>query len=93
MNEDKNKSPITKDNLDLKIIHKKNQKRKIIRCTCCKQKCNLIRFDCKCGGVFCSVHRYAHMHKCNYIETKTMKQKEDIEKNNPKIENEKFEKI
>ncbi len=93
MNEDKIKSPITKDNLDHKIIHKKNQKRKIIRCTFCKQKCNLIQFDCKCGGIFCSIHRYTHSHNCSYIETRIMIKKEDIKKTNPKIENEKVEKI
>ncbi len=85
MSTDKIKSPITKD----KKIHIK----KIIRCKICRQKCTLIRFECKCKGIFCSVHRYTHSHNCTYIEQTTQDKKKEIEKNNPKIGTEKMDKI
>jgi AN1-type zinc finger protein 5/6 len=84
MNEDKTISPITKD---------KKHKKKIIRCKICRQKCTLIRFECKCKGVFCSVHRYTHSHNCDYIEQKKEEKKKEIENNNPKVETKKINEI
>ena len=40
-------------------IFKKN------RCDMCDQKCGLIPLKCKCGGKFCSEHRYTFMHCCD----------------------------
>lgn len=80
---------------DIKSPIKKNKKSKkhIMRCEICRQKCTLIRFECKCKGVFCSVHRYTHSHNCTYIEQTKQDKKKEIEKNNPKIETEKMNKI
>jgi len=79
MTTDKIKSPIVK--------------KKIPKCSFCRQKLRLIRFDCKCGGTFCSVHRYTHSHKCEFIEKKIELNKKEIMFNNPKIEHDKVEKI
>ena len=70
-----------------------NKKKKNIRCDFCKKKCNLIFFKCKCNGIFCSVHKYTHMHNCNYKDEIKYIKKEEIKKNNPKIEKNKLEKI
>jgi predicted nucleic acid binding AN1-type Zn finger protein len=68
-------------------------KKKVPRCSFCKQKLRLICFNCQCGGVFCSVHRYAHSHKCEFIERQIETNKTKISMNNPKIEHDKLEKI
>ena len=36
------------------------------RCDLCRKKCPLIPYNCKCGGIFCSVHRYSFLHFCDY---------------------------
>ena len=84
------KFPIIKDK---NITKNNNTKKKTIRCGICRQKCNLICFECKCGGIFCSVHRYTHSHNCTYIEQKTQDKKKEIEKNNPKVGCDKVHKI
>ena len=43
----------------IKKIFKKN------RCDMCDKKCGLIPFKCKCGGKFCSEHRYTFLHCCH----------------------------
>ena len=68
-------------------------KKNIPKCLFCKQKLRLICFNCQCGGVFCSVHRYTHSHKCEFIERQIEINKKRIILNNPKIEHNKIEKI
>ena len=53
----------------------------------------MIYFKCNCNGVFCSVHRYTHMHNCNFKDNKKEIKKEELKKNNPKIEKNKIDKI
>ena len=36
----------------------------------CNKKLKLISFDCKCGGCFCSEHRYMSSHNCPSIDDK-----------------------
>ncbi|XP_060187937.1 zinc finger A20 and AN1 domain-containing stress-associated protein 6-like [Lycium barbarum] len=36
------------------------------RCTICKKKVGLTGFSCKCGGMFCRVHRYPEEHACTF---------------------------
>ena len=84
MEENKIKSPIKKESKG-----KKNH----IRCSFCKKKCNLIHFKCKCNGLFCSIHRYTHMHNCNYKEKNAEEKKKEIKENNPKLEKDKVDKI
>ncbi|OUC47303.1 AN1-like Zinc finger [Trichinella nativa] len=52
------------------------------RCLACKKRVGLTGFECRCGGLFCAVHRYTDMHECNF-DYKAMG-KAEIRKNNPK---------
>merc|ERR1712079_540560 len=36
------------------------------RCSACKKKVGLTGFDCRCGGLFCSIHRYSDKHDCSF---------------------------
>lgn len=48
-------------------------------------------FPCRCGGIFCSVHRYANEHSCTFDYKEHGA--EEIRKNNPQIVGEKIQKI
>lgn len=41
-------------------------KNKSCRCLCCKKKIGLLGFACRCGGKFCSMHRYPEKHSCPF---------------------------
>ena len=62
-------------------------KEKIRRCSHekCNKKLKLISFDCKCGGSFCSEHRYTSSHNCPTLEDKKNRCKEILKENNPEI--------
>ena len=32
----------------------------------CKKKVGLTGFTCRCGGLFCSIHRYSDKHECKF---------------------------
>ena len=66
---------------------------KKMRCTFCNKKTGLINFTCKCEGIFCSLHRYTHMHACPLIEEKKKDRKEEIQKQNPKTDSSTLVKI
>jgi len=51
----------------------------------------VIGIDCRCGGHFCSVHRYSDMHECTF-DYRQMAQSE-IRKHNPVVAAEKVAKI
>lgn len=36
------------------------------RCFCCNKKVGLLGFECRCGYVFCSSHRQAEEHRCDF---------------------------
>jgi hypothetical protein len=36
------------------------------RCACCSVKLPLTAFPCRCGGVYCSLHRPDVEHNCSY---------------------------
>ena len=55
------------------------------RCSYCNKKLKLINFDCKCGGKFCSSHRYMNAHQCKLIDNMKKKCKDNIKNNNPEI--------
>jgi len=65
--------------------HKKN------RCAVCKKKLGLTGFDCRCGGQFCSIHRYSDKHNCTF-DYKALGEKE-ISGNNPVVRAQKVAKI
>jgi len=35
-------------------------------CAACQKKLTLSDFSCRCGGLYCSVHRPDYEHKCAY---------------------------
>ncbi|GAB4835183.1 switch-activating protein Sap1 [Ancistrocladus abbreviatus] len=41
-------------------------KRTVNRCSDCKRRVGLTGFRCRCGELFCSVHRYSDRHDCSY---------------------------
>lgn len=69
----------------------KDGKKKKNRCGLCRKKVGLTGFQCRCGGLYCALHRYSDKHECtfNYREMG----QEEIRKNNPVIVGEKIQKI
>nr|XP_033811019.1 AN1-type zinc finger protein 5-like [Geotrypetes seraphini]XP_033811020.1 AN1-type zinc finger protein 5-like [Geotrypetes seraphini]XP_033811021.1 AN1-type zinc finger protein 5-like [Geotrypetes seraphini] len=61
------------------------------RCFMCRKKVGLTGFDCRCGNLFCAVHRYSDKHECPY-DYKT-EAAEKIRKENPIIVAEKIQKL
>lgn len=61
------------------------------RCTTCRKRVGLTGFNCKCGNLFCSVHRYSDKHNCDF-DYHTAAQ-DAIAKNNPVVKAEKLDKI
>ncbi|CAI9269828.1 unnamed protein product [Lactuca saligna] len=61
------------------------------RCTACRKRIGLTGFSCRCGNVFCSVHRYADKHECS-IDYRAIG-KDAIAKANPIVKAEKLDKI
>jgi len=69
----------------------KEGKKKKNRCLSCKKKVGLTGFECRCGGLFCSIHRYSDKHVCAF-DYKAMGA-EEISKSNPVVVAEKVAKI
>jgi len=67
------------------------KKAKKNRCLSCKKKLGLTGFTCRCGGQFCSIHRYSDKHECQF-DYKAMGEKE-ISQNNPQIVAQKVAKL
>ncbi|KAL5198498.1 hypothetical protein ABZP36_002010 [Zizania latifolia] len=61
------------------------------RCLSCHKKVGLTGFQCRCGGTFCSTHRYTESHKCTFDYKKAGR--DQIAKQNPVVIAEKIEKI
>lgn len=66
-------------------------KKKKNRCLSCKKKVGLTGFTCRCGGLFCSIHRYSDKHMCGF-DYKALGA-EEISKSNPVVVAEKVAKI
>lgn len=69
----------------------KDAKKKKNRCAECRKKVGLTGFQCRCGGLYCAVHRYSDKHNCtfNYREHGA----QEIRRNNPVVVGEKIQKI
>jgi len=67
------------------------KKAKKNRCLSCKKKLGLTGFTCRCGGQFCSLHRYSDKHECPF-DYKAMGEQE-ISQNNPQIVAQKVAKL
>merc|ERR1719320_2109197 len=61
------------------------------RCLSCKKKVGLTGFTCRCGGLFCSIHRYSDKHECSF-DYKALGA-EEISKSNPVAVAQKVKKI
>merc|ERR1712165_638315 len=66
-------------------------KKKKNRCLSCKKKVGLTGFTCRCGGLFCSIHRYSDKHDCTF-DYKELGA-EEIRKSNPVVVASKVQKI
>jgi len=69
----------------------KDGKKKKNRCLSCKKKVGLTGFTCRCGGLFCSIHRYSDKHQCDF-DYKALGA-EEISKSNPVVVAQKVAKI
>ncbi|CAG0918120.1 unnamed protein product [Notodromas monacha] len=62
------------------------------RCSVCRKKLNLTNgFDCRCGNLFCGLHRYAEAHDCSF-DYKTEGRRQ-ISESNPLVIAQKLPKI
>ncbi|XP_060035555.1 AN1-type zinc finger protein 6 isoform X2 [Erinaceus europaeus] len=66
-------------------------KQKKNRCFMCRKKVGLTGFQCRCGNVYCGVHRYSDAHDCSYNYKADAAEK--IRKENPVVVGEKIQKI
>ncbi|XP_025775732.1 AN1-type zinc finger protein 6 isoform X3 [Puma concolor] len=72
-----------------KSLEKPKQKKN--RCFMCRKKVGLTGFECRCGHVYCGVHRYSDVHNCSYNYKADAAEK--IRKENPVVVGEKIQKI
>ncbi|MBN3290248.1 ZFAN6 protein, partial [Polypterus senegalus] len=61
------------------------------RCFLCQKKVGLTGFDCRCGNLFCSIHRYSDTHNCTFDYKADAAEK--LRKENPVVVGEKIQKI
>lgn len=61
------------------------------RCATCRKRVGLTGFSCKCGNLFCAMHRYSDKHDCPF-DYRTVGQ-DAIAKANPIIKADKLDKI
>ena len=61
------------------------------RCTTCKKRVGLTGFECRCGNLFCAVHRYSDKHECPFNYRSAAQ--DAIAKANPVVKAEKLDKI
>ncbi|KAI4378455.1 hypothetical protein MLD38_015933 [Melastoma candidum] len=61
------------------------------RCGACRKKVGLTGFSCKCGDLFCAVHRYSDKHNCPF-DYRTVG-RDAISKANPIVKADKLDKI
>lgn len=61
------------------------------RCTTCRKRVGLTGFNCRCGNMFCAVHRYSDKHECQFDYQTAGR--EAIAKANPVVKAKKLDKI
>lgn len=84
-------SPTIANNTPSSKSKKTSSKPKKRRCLICKCKIGLTGFECRCGGLFCSTHRYADAHNCNFDYKEDGREK--IRKANQKCEDDKIQRF
>ncbi|XP_006790380.1 AN1-type zinc finger protein 5 [Neolamprologus brichardi] len=67
----------------------KNKKKN--RCFSCRKKVGLTGFDCRCGNLFCAIHRYSDKHDCPYDYRSAAAAQ--LRKENPIVVAEKIQKL
>ncbi len=63
----------------------KSPKKKKIKCSMCKRKCEMMSFTCRCGKLFCITHQLPHNHNCQFNNKQKCKQ--ILKDKNPKVDN------
>lgn len=61
------------------------------RCFSCNKRVGLTGFKCRCGGLFCSLHRYNDKHDCSFDYKAAAR--DAISKANPIVKADKIDKI
>ncbi|CAH8461126.1 unnamed protein product [Heterobilharzia americana] len=61
------------------------------RCAVCHKRVGLTGFSCRCGGLYCSLHRYSDAHNCSFDYRESGQ--EEIRRSNPQIVCQKVQKI
>ncbi|XP_012685887.1 AN1-type zinc finger protein 5a [Clupea harengus] len=61
------------------------------RCFMCRKRVGLTGFDCRCGNLFCGLHRYSDIHNCTYDYKTEAAAK--IRKENPVVVADKIQRI
>lgn len=61
------------------------------RCATCQKRVGLTGFNCKCGNLFCSAHRYSDKHECPFDYRGAGR--DAIARANPVVKAEKLDKI
>ncbi|KAJ4756154.1 Zinc finger A20 and AN1 domain-containing stress-associated protein 9 [Rhynchospora pubera] len=61
------------------------------RCSMCRKKVGLTGFQCRCGGTYCSLHRYSEIHECSFDYKSSGRAA--IAKGNPVVKADKIDKI
>lgn len=61
------------------------------RCATCRKRVGFTGFSCKCGNLFCAIHRYSDKHDCPF-DYQTLG-RDSIAKANPVIKADKLDKI
>jgi len=84
-------TPKIEDILTTNQTSSKPKKAKKAKCGMCKKKLGLTGFDCRCGGLFCSTHRYSDKHNCGF-DYETLG-KDQLRKANPVVQNAKIDKF
>lgn len=69
----------------------KDSKKKKNRCVTCRKKVGLTGFECRCGGLYCAIHRYSDKHECSFDYRELGAA--EIRRNNPVVVGEKIQKI
>ncbi|XKL60562.1 hypothetical protein PGB90_007619 [Kerria lacca] len=82
---DGNNDALNNSNDDDSKSKKKN------RCALCRKKVGLTGFECRCGGLYCGMHRYSDKHNCTFDYRQLGAQ--EIRRNNPVVIGEKIQKI
>ncbi|KAK2542136.1 AN1-type zinc finger protein 5 [Columba guinea] len=81
---------ISQNTAEVKTASEKPKPKKN-RCFTCRKKIGLTGFDCRCGNLFCAIHRYSDMHACPYDYKAEAAEK--IRKENPIVIAEKIQKL